>query len=618
MTKRRLTRILVGLIVLTTGLHSDACADDAKKDWRLVVLPASVNSDRTIRLVANHSQPLVLQLQAFKEITAADAEHEVSITFNLPTGMQVLITEGMYHLKNSHYSESDNRIQAKFDFLITKRDIVSEPNARPNSEWRAQAFVISAPESLQEDQAYVEITLAWRGKKFVQKWPLEIMPLNQLGSQPQLTRVALWSYNYGNTSAASNEVGEFLSAVGVTHIQKCSDQFHDAMASYGITTGGDTHRSLFFNPDFLDYNVQGEKSSGEFPSPQEIIELSEGAEIPGAQSLIELAKKYDKIATFDYEPSPLDGFSLASVSAFRKKYRINEADFERLHQALLEHGRKTYLLEDPEIKRLYGQWVDFRTWQAAQYIRRLTEAAHLQFPKAILEVTTNDSYEDGAISTLSRGYNAACIAPHVDAILPQLYNGYGGAAAKLTATYTRGWRKVLDEEQVRTKLYPVLLIRYAGASVNNSPQRMRQQIFSTLSEGAEGFFLYYPTNMDAPYWLMLAKTTREIKEYESFYQQGKRVDKKFALTSMPNNHAKIGKWPDHYETVENPQWHFTAHEKEGRYLLTLFNLQEANDLPFKVRYPQELHPISTEGVEPDPEGGWLVKPQDIGFIILEK
>ena len=72
--------------------------------------------------------------------------------------------------------------------------------------------------------------------------------------------------------------------------------------------------------------------------------------------------------------------------------------------------------------------------------------------------------------------------------------------------YVQGWRATMDARKAQAKLWPLLLIRYPGADVSNSPLRVRQQILGALVSGAQGIVLYNPSNMDANYLNMLADT----------------------------------------------------------------------------------------------------------------
>ena len=196
------------------------------------------------------------------------------------------------------------------------------------------------------------------------------------------------------------------------------------------------------------------------------------------------------------------------------------------------------------------------------------------------------------------GTKAAALAPYCDVIMPQIYAGYGDVAVKHVIEYVQGWRDAMEKEQAATtRLVPILLVRYAGATVFNSPNRVRQQIIGSLAAGAQGVLLYYPSNMDAPYWQMLSETTGQLAKYEDFFHDGKRVDEQFAPKNMPVRVGTMTQYPGHQLTVNNPDWAYTAHELNGQILITLLNLQSEESLVFDIPIPEQMKVVHSEGVQ---------------------
>lgn len=167
----------------------------------------------------------------------------------------------------------------------------------------------------------------------------------------------------------------------------------------------------------------------------------------------------------------------------------------------------------------------------------------------------------------------------------------------------------------------------------NTPQRLYQQSIGSIAHGANGLLFYYPGNMDAPYWNMVARLNENLATYEDFYHEGKRVDKQFALSQLPTGSTEVNVYPGYPEPVENPGWAFTAHQLGTKVLLTLINLEEANDLVFGIDVGKSKF-VSSENVEAlsgpvstileeqlVPITGinqWLVGPGQVGFIVLER
>src|SRR5690606_22655767 len=136
-----------------------------------------------------------------------------------------------------------------------------------------------------------------------------------------------------------------------------------------------------------------------------------------------------------------------------------------------------------------------------------------------------------------------------------------------------------------------------GASVFNSPQRLYQQAVGSMAQGADGILFYYPGNMDAPYWNMVARLNENLAKYENYYHHGKRVDEQFTLSELPLGQTEVNMYPGYPENVENPGWAFTAHQVGSKVLLTLINLEEGNDLVFRIDIG-DAEVLSTENAAP--------------------
>ncbi len=180
-----------------------------------------------------------------------------------------------------------------------------------------------------------------------------------------------------------------------------------------------------------------------------------------------------------------------------------------------------------------------------------------------------------------------------------------------------GPSRTMTQRGDKSSLWPLLLVRYSGASVCNPPERVRQQVLGSLAHGADGVVFYFPGMMDGPYWQMVARTAEEVARYEDFYLDGKRVEKEFALEGMPLGCAEVISWPGYKTRVDNPQWAYTAHELNGKVLLTLINLEESNDLIFQVKHG-DLKVLESRSASSEAPDQWLVGPRDVGFVVLEE
>ncbi len=399
-------------------------------------------------------------------------------------------------------------------------------------------------------------------------------------------------------------------------MEKASDEtYRKALLAAGIKTTASTHHDYYYKKEYTDYNAVGEPIRS-FVDPQAIIDLPKGAEIPGVSKMVEFAKEGNGVASFDFEPNGTTGFSPAATAAFKKQYKVSDRDFDMFRKYVSENGLQTFKSTDPLISKTWRQWTEFHTAQVTGYVRRIYEAFKAQAPDALLGITSSSSYGANNPKTLALGTDNSAMAKYTDIIMPQIYSGYGDANAKLAMRMTAGWRSEIEKQKSKTQLWPLLLVRYAGASVSNSPQRVRQQMIGSLANGADGIMLYFPGMMDAPYWEMVARTNEDIAKYEDYYHKGKRVDDKFALSQLPLGQTQVLVYPGFPEDVENPGWAFTAHKLGSKVLLTLINLQEANDLVFGVDI-KNAKVLSSENVESSGKNQWLVAPGQIGFIVID-
>jgi hypothetical protein len=615
--------VLVVVLMLIRPVLAEAARTPA--DWRALLIPASLNPGTPVRLVAGHTQPLTLMLQAGQAVRSADF-HAIYLEFDLPPGTAVRTTGGQYELLRAESEvTSSGRVLARYTFMVRNNHLAGLPGERPLSEWRSQSFFITAPDTLDNEQAYISLILEHRTLSpepnfaLQERWPLELLPLSPSDGSLRRTWIGLWDYSLARADTAGHEVGRFLAASGVNFIQRADGSFYDGMKAHGILTGGYVHQSAFYSQTCPDVDVNGTAYPGDYSDPQCVIELPSDVRAPGVAQLADQAKQHDGWATFDFEPNPLRGFSKKSLAAFKQTYDLSDADIDLLRRAMQQLSRQTYVSEDPEIARLYRLWVAFRTAQVSRYMERINRELKEVYPEAKLAVTVNKAYGDcdSDLTTLGYGTKAAALAPYCDVIMPQIYAGYGDVAVKHVIEYVQGWRDAMEKEQAATtRLVPILLVRYAGATVFNSPNRVRQQIIGSLAAGAQGVLLYYPSNMDAPYWQMLSETTGQLAKYEDFFHDGKRVDEQFAPKNMPVRVGTMTQYPGHQLTVNNPDWAYTAHELNGQILITLLNLQSEESLVFDIPIPEQMKVVHSEGVQWLEGNRWQVPAEEAGFVLL--
>lgn len=589
------------------------------KEWRASLVPASLEKDRTVRLVAGVTSALSFYLQADKETLAKAKKHTLQVEFDLPEGFRINDEGGSYDFSKKEETQRDGRVITEYEVIVRNDDMLGRAGARLSSEWRNHAVFVQAPDEVAEGERELHVVV--RQDEYEQRytWPLVLQFVSPPTHRPQSTTIGLWDYNYSraSTKESAEGVADLFHRSGVGFVQAArADVYLEALEAKGIVRGGNTHHAYFYDRDHADYNADGQKVTSNFSDATAIATLPDGAEIAGVKQLVEHARLSGGVASFDYEPrGGSGGFSEPSVKAFREKYKISEEDFERFRSYVAEHGSKSFQVEEEDLQALWRQWTEFRSQQVKAYTKRIYQAFKKELPEGILLNTTSKTYGANTENTRALGTDNSVMSLYADIIAPQFYFGYGAAQAKQAMRYTEGWREVMDANQAPSQLWPLLLVRYAGASSKNSPFRLRQQIIGVLAHGAQGVVMYYPGVMDAPYWEMLARTTEVIAEFEEYYQKGKREDRSFPLLNLSDEEEEITTWPGYGETVSDPKRAYTLHRLGEKRLLTCFNMDEKGDQVFEL--PFDLDGIQLQKyAKIEGKRKVVVAPLEIGFVVV--
>ncbi|MBL8251840.1 MAG: hypothetical protein JNK31_09240, partial [Candidatus Competibacter sp.] len=451
------------------------------------------------------------------------------------------------------------------------------------------------------------------------RWPLRVTPFNPTKAHPKITTVGLWDYGFYRAGAASDGIARFFREVGINFTQRASDKpFFDALKKRNILTGGYTHHSAFAAPETLNSRTNGDVLPKNFPCPQASLEIPPKLPVAGVDQLAKNALHGHGMAVIDFEPTGMDGFCDKAVKKFKEEYKIGSSEFDAFRRYFSSNKFQTYTAKDPELSAIYAKWQHFNSQQTSDYIKQIRESLRKDDPGIRFGVTTGRSYGSNPQSVAALGNDNSLMAANVDVIMPQLYFGYNDANAKLLMRYTQGWRQTLDNRDVKAQLWPLLLIRYPGLNEGQPPLRLRQQVLGALASGARGVIVYAPHNLEADHWSALADTVKDIAEYESFYQRGRRVDEDFKLLDMPKKQAVQNVWPDYKEIIDGANWAFTAHQWNDEYLLSFFNLDDKNDLDFTIDSSRKLNLIKSSGAAQKADFKWTVPAGQIGFVVFSK
>ncbi|MEI2741325.1 MAG: hypothetical protein V9G63_02625 [Candidatus Competibacter sp.] len=612
-------RLLLAFLLLPViaVLGVDTLADT--RDWNAILIPASLSRDTTIKLIGGHTQMLLLALQAKEAIRKRSAEQEIGLEWDLPQDMRLVSNNGVFKQLVSESHRTPGRSIFSSVFRANSGDLLGNPGERIKSDWQHQSFFVSVPSAIPEENAYIALTLRDQDQTYHWRWPLNISHLNPTKVHPKLTTIGLWDYGFYRAGTAGDGIAAFFKDVGINFIQRASDKpFLEALNKRSILTGGYTHHAAFASTSTTNVQVSGEALPGNFACPQASLDQSPKASILAVEQLAKNALQGNGMAVVDYEPIGLNGFCDQAINKFKEEYQISTAQFDSFRYSFSREKFQIHQSNAPEIRAIYEKWKQFNSQQTSAYIKQIRDTLKKEYPNVRLGLTTGRSHSANPESVSALGNDNSMLADNVDVIMPQLYFGYNGANVKLLMKYTQGWRETMDARKVKAQLWPLLLIRYPGLNEAQPPLRVRQQLLGALASGAQGVVIYAPSNMEADHWITLADTMKDIAAYEGFYHHGRRADELFNLRQMPKNQAVQNVWPDYKEIIDGPSWAFTAHEWQGNYLLTLFNLGEQGDLEFDLADMPRLTVIKSENATQKSDSSWRVPAGHIGFVTLSK
>lgn len=581
----------------------------SSEDWDIFSIPADLNEDKTLYLLKDYAQILTFMFGTSPDNMKYD--YNAKIVLSLPKGTS---TPGKTGIR-----EDENNTIVTDSFQL-KKAYLQSLKGRFDSEWKTHKLIIKIPENVAEYQK-LEVRLFINEKLVKTKeWPLHAGELKAKGAPLKNLYFGLCDYGYRGCGYAAKEIQEFFLDAGINFNQS---SIGNTSPLPGFTFGGSVHHSLFSNKNYPDVKHIVPIKPGEsgFCDPQALIENGTGIVEKAITQMTENAKGQSGWAFFDYEPEGTCGFNELSLKTFMKKYNVQESAFKKFHEKYKKLGYKIAQCEDPFTLSVYKKWIAFRSWQSMEYVRLIANAVRKKQPIAKVAVTCRASAGPESDWSMSLGCDNSFMAVGLDVIMPQIYLGYNGTAAKYTVLQTKKWKGIIQELNPSCELMPIILVRYAGAQVFNTPQRIRQQTIGAIAEGAKGVLLYYAQQLDAHYWKMTAKTSRELAEVEDFYTGGERVDNMFKTKDMLHGMQEMNIWPGFNVTVENPDWHYTAHQLGDIILLTLFNFNDSNDTVFsfdKIPDVKEERLVNCKNLGDTKElTAYIVPPGEVAFITFK-
>ncbi len=563
------------VMVMTVALAGMAAVGET---WRIRQIPADLDKGRQdMAVVAGYGNPIAFALQTTEENCRRD--QDMQLEFVLPRGFDIQDSGNGVdgHRYTRAYRDGALVVTDRFRH---RRHQLTPLNSRL-SEWRTYRIVLRVPDVVPAGSSLTMRLYHQDKLESERTWGVRATRLENSGS-PQLRKLIFGFYDYGYSSLgnAADDILRLFQAVGVNQFKVLNTRQRPA----NFTWLASVHHDYFHSRQHPDIAVDGQPSRGGFCDPEAVI--ADGAEAVIPQAIARLVQAVDTSPSqdvyIDYEPSGTTGFSERSVRKFLLEHQVSAEDFARFQAAYAREKYQIGRVDDEVVQAVYAKWFAFNTRQSAEYIGAIARDFKAHRPQARFWVTQRGTSGSDA-RTEAVGNDNAAMAASLDGVLPQIYCGYNAAAAKRAALVVEDWRRQIDRLNPDCRLVALLLNRYAGASVKNSPEMVRLQGLAAVASGADGVSYYFVQNFDGDYYPFLLRMRQDLARYEDFYVDGERVDGLFDLSGMGEGKVMMHVWPGVNVEVPNPGWHYTAHKLNGKILLTLFNFDKDNELLFKVK-----------------------------------
>ncbi|MEM5831629.1 MAG: hypothetical protein QXO40_05515 [Candidatus Aenigmatarchaeota archaeon] len=598
------------------------------KNINLLISPASFNKDNTIKICKGYVNDIIIYLQASDKIKSKNTIHQIMLTINVPENCKLIDCGGVFEVVEvKEEFKEENFTKRKIYRILLKvenQDFCGVPGERPISEWLNNSFFFYFPEDI-KDKDYIKFTLTLEDEEETFLFPLESFKIPIVGNDLTF-RIGLWSYNIARikNKECANEFAKFLQNVGINYVQSTNLVLHPIFKERNITSGGYVHHGWFYDSECIDYFPDG-KGREDYACPYCASEKYKNNpnEIKGVEKLIETAKIYDKNCIIDYEPIGfVSGFCDKSVNEFMKRFKVKKEEMELFRRKLNDpYPVEDFLKKEKNVREIWYKWYKWYSENVKEYIKLIYEGFKKELKDGKFGITCHgECGEDNEVS-IAYCCDQGVMLPYVDEIYPQIYRGYDGVGVKMFINSVKDWKESILKNRLKTKLYPLILIRYAGATVFNEPERISQQIVGALSEGADGVIFYFPGNMDASYWFELSKIVKLLKKYEKFYKNGKRLDneKYFEIEKMPKSKTERSVWPGVKKHVEDFDYYFSVFALGNKILITMMNLRDKDDIVFYTKKSIETDYKISEIINAEKyENGYIVAPKTISFIVFEK
>lgn len=579
--------------------------------WEIVNTPAMFDNPGIIKLVAGETQGLVFNFIAPEEILARASETcAMQVEFEMPEGLEYICS-----------SRGDEQVEVKGHKVTvkTKMSPVFMASSRDSlSEWKTWPVAVRAPEEFKGPDTVLNMKLQFDGKWVAEaSWQLELLPHFEPAAPLKHFQITFFDNGYKHLSKAHPALCDFWSRAGFCGAFTTAWK---GVSPEKFISFGYVHHDNFANPGVcpeFDWkgNPCGGCVDGWYLRHKSLDEVLPNITATLVQSTRECGAMWTGV---NYEITAGIGYIPESIAEFLNETGISEKDFQTMREQLLEYGYDHFWEKaDARSGEVYQAWNRYQSVLHSEYFRALTSALKAELPGARMHNSCNDTLPPPDPKGKNLGEDASLEALYLDMICPQIYCGYNETAAKYAIMRTRQWKNRLAELGADCQLHPYFLIRFGGAGIRNSPAMLHLQTIGAAAEGADGVCYYYPQEFNANDWGALAATTRILAKYEDFYAEGTRCDSLVALKGAPERTEKYLTWPNAANYVRNPDWHLTAHELNGKVLVTVLNLQKKK-LDVRLEFPNAMF-LSDDGGDFNAETGKLtVRGEKTAFLLFEK
>lgn len=531
----------------------------------------------------NLSAAMILEVPEFIIVHGVVEKHPV-----VRNGKRAYLLQKMTESKITRDSRPYRRYRIDFNELFTRIW---------NADWYTQFIHLGAAEGTRGQQGQIYWTFQFDGRALPESTAgIRVLPPVAV-PQKAAQKFRLMLYRTPSPAFPIPEVGAKMLAYW-TSLARRPLVMEDYFAPYSQYEPG----TMIFGNDlmFSDHKTREWLSEYQKNAPKDITDTGRINPKPGSSNWYKLDdpdKGFEnylrralrqwasdwpdkKILVWDFEPHPY-GYDDGGRERFARQMRL----------------AKTPDIE--EIKQNYSeQWFDYMVDLHARVIAKVAKIFKEELPDREFWLCSDNMYPGPRKISAWCGVDVS----RSDAVL----DGH------MHMPYYAGTRYFDDVDfNIRNLKKPFFPLNDPAERLwsffrQYTPLKIRQNIIATAALGGKGFGFWPDDTLSGEYFHQIASAYGDVARVEDFYFNGKRVDEEFKFTPRnvrtkeitgdggPMNSRKgLLTFPDFSRTLRT-----VAHEKDGKYVFTLFNYHEKEELLLEIsgRDLQFLLKIPPHGV----------------------